>query len=194
VHLNPGERLEEVLAMNSKNIPTIVIMASLFGLLGVADAAQDRFTLKSPNGIAFSEFRGYDAWQDVAVSQTEDGIKAILANPVMIKAYKEGIPGNGKPFPERSMIVKIEWSKTKGPQSPYFVEVPDKLKSVSFIEKDSKRFPDTNGWGYAQFSYDAASDTFKPFGSDSAFAKKACHECHTRVTARDFIFTGYPKR
>jgi hypothetical protein len=50
----------------------------------VAFAAQDTFTLKSPNGIAFSEFRGYDTWQDVAVSQTENGIKAILGNPVIV--------------------------------------------------------------------------------------------------------------
>jgi hypothetical protein len=163
-------------------------------LLSIAFAAQDRFTLKAPNGVAFSEFRGYEDWQDVAVSQTEQGIKAILANPAMINAYKEGIPGNGKPFPDGSAIVKIEWSKKKGPASPYFVEVPDKLKSVSFIEKDSKRFPDTNGWGYAQFLYDPATDTFKPFGSDASFSKKLCHQCHTRVTTRDYIFTDYARR
>jgi Cytochrome P460 len=107
---------------------------------------------------------------------------------------KEGISGNGKPFPEGSMVVTIEWSKKKNPVSPYFVEVPDTLKSVSFIEKDSKRFPDTSGWGCTQFLYDAASDTFKPFGSDSLFGKKICYQCHTLVTARDFIFTNYPRR
>lgn len=68
----------------------------------------------------------------------------------MINAYKEGIPGNGKPFPDGVAIVKIEWSKKKNPVSPYFVKLPDTLKSVSFIEKDSKRFPDKSGWGYAQ--------------------------------------------
>jgi hypothetical protein len=113
-------------------------------------AAQDRFTLKAPNGVAFSEFGGDETWQDAAVSQTEDGIKAILGNPVITNAYKEGIPGDGKP-PAGSMIVKIESSKKKNPVSPYFVEVPDTLKSVSFIEKDSKRFPDTSGWGYPSF-------------------------------------------
>ena len=69
-----------------------------------------------------------------------------MGNALMINAYKEGIPANGKPFPEGSMIVNIEWSK-KEPYVPYFVEVPDTLKSVSFIEKDSKRFLDTRGWG-----------------------------------------------
>jgi Cytochrome P460 len=69
----------------------------------------------------------------------------------MIKAYRDGVPGNGKPFPEGSMIVKIEWSPKKNPESPYSVMVPDTLKSVSFIEKDSKRFPETSGWGMPSF-------------------------------------------
>jgi hypothetical protein len=180
--------------MKSKNIPAIVIIVVLLAVLGsMALAAQDRFTLKAPNGVAFSEIRGYETWQDVAVSQTDDGIKVILANPAMINAYREGIPGNGKPFPEGSIIVKIEWAKKKSPVSPYSVMVPDTLKSVAFILKDSKRFPETSGWGYAQFMYDVASDTFKPFGSDSSFAK-VCYQCHTIVKERDYIFTAYPLR
>jgi hypothetical protein len=75
--------------MKSKNIPAIVIIrVSLSFLLGMAPAGQDRFTLKAPNGVAFSEFRGYDTWQDVAVSETEEGIKTILGNPAMINAYE----------------------------------------------------------------------------------------------------------
>jgi hypothetical protein len=172
----------------------IVIIASLLAVLGsMALAAQDRFTVKVPNGLAFSEFRGYDTWQDVAVSETEEGIKAILANQVMINAYRKGIPGNGKPFPEGSKIVKIEWMKKKNAASPYFVEIPDTLKSVSFIEKNSKRFPDTHGWAYAQFAYDAASDTFKP-SSLSQSGAQCGYACHTKVATQDYIFTAYPKR
>lgn len=178
-----------------KKIPAIVTaVVSTSALLSMVIAAQDRFTLKAPNGVAFSEFRGYDTWPDVAVSTTETGIKAILGNPTMINAYKEGIPDNGKPFPDGSVIVKIEWSKMKNPVSPYFVEVPETLKSVSFIEKDSKRFPDTSGWGYAQFLYDAPSKTFKPYGTDSSFGKTVCFQCHTAVKTKDYIFTSYPPR
>ncbi len=169
----------------------ILFVVVLLAVLGsMALAAQDRFTLKVPNGLAFSEFRGYETWQDVSVSQTEDGLKVIAANNAMIKAYRQGVPGNGKPFPEGSKIVKLEWSSKKNPESPYFVMVPDTLKSVSFIEKDTKRFPDTNGWAYAQFLYDAASDTFKPNGSDA----KCGYACHTTVAAKDYIFTAYPQR
>jgi hypothetical protein len=171
--------------------PAILIIVVWLAVLGsIALAAQDRFTLKVPNGLAFSEFKGYETWQDVAVSQTENGLKLIAANNAMINAYRQGVPGNGKPFPEGSKIVKIEWSSKKNPESPYFVMVPDTLKSVSFIEKDTKRFPDTNGWAYAQFLYDAASDTFKPNGDDA----KCGYACHTTVAAKDYIFTAYPQR
>jgi hypothetical protein len=169
----------------------MVVVVILLAVLGsIALAAQDRYTLKVPNGLAFSEFRGYENWQYVAVSQTENGIKVIAANTVMINAYRRGVPGNHKLFPEGSKVVKIEWTSTKNPESPYFVMVPDTLKSVSFIEKNSKRFPDTHGWAYAQFGYDAASDTFTPHGNDA----KCGYECHSTVAAKDYIFTAYPKR
>ncbi len=169
-------------------ISSIVVLLAVLG--GMALAAQDRFTVKVPNGLAFSDFRGYENWQDVAVSQTENGLKVIAANDAMINAHRQGVPGAGKSFPEGSKIVKIEWSSKRNAKSPYFVMVPDTLKSVSFIEKDTKRFPDTNGWAYAQFLYDAASDTFKPNGNDA----KCGYACHTTVAARDYIFTAYPKR
>ena len=165
-----------------------LIAVSLAGSL--AFAAQDRFKLKVPNGLAFSEIRGYETWQDVAVSRTEDGLKVIVANPVMINAFRSGVPGNGKLFPDGSKIVKIEWTEKKNPESPYFVMVPDTLKSVSFIEKNTKKFRDTGGWGYAQFQYEAASDTFTPVGNDAACG----HACHTAVKAKDYIFTAYPRR
>jgi hypothetical protein len=153
-------------------------------------AQQDRYALKVPNGLAFSEFKGYDAWQTIAVSETKTSVKAILGNPIMIQAYKEGVPDSGKLFPEGSKTVKIEWLKKTNPESPYSVEVPDVLKSLSFIEKDSKRFPDTHGWAYAKFEYDAASKTFRP----SVTGFKCGYACHTTVASKDYIFTAYPLR
>ena len=173
---------------SSLSIVTIAVSLAVLGSIGLA--AQDKYTVKVPNGLALSEFRGYENWQDVAVSQTETSLKAIVANPAMMDAYRKGVPGNGKKFPEGSKIVKIEWAAKKNAESPYFVMVPDTLKTVSVIVKDSKRFPDTNGWAYAQFAYDAASDTFKPNGNDA----KCGYACHTTVAAKDYIFTAYPKR
>jgi hypothetical protein len=178
--------------MSNKQGPKFAIaVVALTASIGLTlFAQQDKYTLKVPDGLAFSDFKGYDTWEDVAVSETEGSVKAILANPTMIKAYREGVPENGKPFPEGSKTVKIEWIKKKNTASPYFVEVPDTLKSVSFIEKDSKRFPNTHGWAYAQFEYDPASKTFKP----SVTGSECGYKCHTMVASRDYIWTAYPPR
>jgi hypothetical protein len=180
--------------LKGKNIQATaisVVLAAVFGSLALA--AQDRYTLKIPDGLAFAEFRGYETWQDVAVSQTETSLKVIAANDVMINAYRDGIPDNGKPFPDGSKITKIEWSFKRNTVSPYFVNIPDTLKKVSFNEKDTKRFPSTHGWAYAQWAYDAATDTFKPSNLSSSGAECG-YACHTTVAAKDYIFTAYPKR
>ena len=42
----------------------ILIVVVLLAVLGsISIAAQDRYTLQVPNGLAFSEFRGYENWQ-----------------------------------------------------------------------------------------------------------------------------------
>lgn len=171
-------------------------VVSLAVVGGVAVAAQDRSTLKVPDGLAFSEFKGYEDWQYVAVSQTATSVKVIAANPVMINAYRQGVPGNHQLFPEGSKIVKIEWLFKKNPQSPYFVNVPDTLKTLSFIEKDSTRFPNTHGWAYAAFLNDPATDTLTadPRPPQNATGAACGYACHTTVAAQDYIFTAYPRR
>jgi len=114
------------------SLSTISIAAVSLSILGgLALAAQDRYTLKVPDGLAFSEFRGYENWQDVAVSQVKDGIKVIAANPAMINAYRSGLPASGKNFPDGSKIVKIEWSQKQNTVSPYFVMVPESLTRIA---------------------------------------------------------------
>jgi hypothetical protein len=80
--------------------------ASIF-VVGVTLAAQDKYTVQVPGGLAFSAFRGYEDWQAVSVSQTEERLKVILANSAMIDAYRAGVPGNGQPFPDGSKMAKI---------------------------------------------------------------------------------------
>jgi hypothetical protein len=173
-----------------------VVSASALGialavLAGKAFSAQDKYTLRVPDGLAFSDFRGYENWQVVSVSQTEDLLKVMVANPTMIDAYRAGVPGNGKSFPDGSKIAKIEWKPKKNAESPFFVRVPDTLQDVFFIEKNNKKFPDTKGWAYAAFDYDPASDAFKP---DKTGVVSCGFTCHTRVAAKDYIFTAYGKR
>jgi hypothetical protein len=154
-------------------------------------AAQDKYTVRVPDGLAFSDFRGYENWQVVSVSQTEPLLKVMVANPIMIDAYRAGVPGNGKPFPDGSKIAKIEWKAKKNTEAPFFVRVPDVLQDVFFIEKNNKKFPATKGWAYAAFDYDAPSDTFRP---DPTGVVTCGFACHTGVAAKDYIFTAYGKR
>ena len=177
--------------MNTQSLATIAVALTALGAAaGVASAAQDRSTLKVPDGLSFSEFKGFEAWEPVAPSAVPGEIKVIAANPVMMAAYKKGLPAKGQTFPDGSKIVKIDWARKPNPASPYAVEVPGELKSVAFIEKDIKRFPKTHGWAYAIFEYDAGSKTLKPrgTGADCGYA------CHTGVAAQDYIFTAYPAR
>jgi hypothetical protein len=152
--------------------------------------ADDKYSLQVPNGLAFSDFKGYEDWQVVAVSQTAELLKAEVANPVMIAAYRAGVPGNGKPFPDGSKIAKLEWHLKKSTEAPFDVNIPAAQQDVFFIEKDVNRFPAAKGWAYAQFNYDAASDKFTPSGTGASCG----FTCHTIVAAKDYIFTAYGHR
>ncbi len=178
--------------MTTKSKLAIVTFAvALAAVAAIARSAQDKYTLQLPNGLAFSEFKGYENWQVVSVSQTTELLKVEVANPTMIDAYRAGIPANGKPFPDGSKIAKIEWRPKKMAESPFAVNVPDTLQDVFLIEKDSKRFPETKGWAYAVFDYQPASDTFKP---DATGTINCGFACHTIVKDRDYIFHSYQKR
>jgi Cytochrome P460 len=178
--------------VSGKQLVAVAIIAVVLPTFAsIALAVQDKYSVKDPKGLAFSDFRGYEGWQVVSVSQTPDLLKVMVANPTMIDAYKNGIPGNGKPFPDGSRIAKIEYKFKKSSEAPFEVNVPDALQDVFFIEKDSERFPTTSGWGYAAFDYNAASDTFAP-NKDSIV--NCGYACHTIVKATDYIFHSYQKR
>jgi len=181
-----------------------LVSAVVGGGSSSAQQKQDKYALQIPGGLSFSEVKGYEQWQVVGPSFTEaaDVIRAILANPVMIKAYQSGVPANGKPFPDGSKIVKIEWKPKKLTDAPFSAKAPDTvpgdLVQVEFIVKDSKRFPDTHGWGYGMFVYNAASGTFAPANE---LSKPPVHNdakcgaaCHNLAGPTDYIFTAYPKR
>jgi hypothetical protein len=159
-------------------------------LLVAGAVAQDKYALTSPSGIAFADFRGYEDWAVVSSARTEEVLKVIVANPAMIEAYKAGVPGNGQPFPEGSKIVKLQWKPKKSTEAPFAVDVPDVFTQAFVIEKDSQRFPNTGGWGYALFNSDAATGTF---AADPAPADCG-HVCHVAVQRKDHIFHAYQKR
>jgi hypothetical protein len=166
-------------------------MAVLVFLIITAVYAQDKYSLKSPSGIAFSDFKGYEDWAVVSSARTDEVLKVIVANPKMIEAYKAGIPGNGQPFPDGSMIVKLQWKPKKSTEAQFVVDVPDVFTQAFVIEKDSKRFPKSGGWGYAVFNYEAASNKYT---ADPQSHSDCGLTCHSAVKAKDYIFHPYQKR
>jgi hypothetical protein len=177
--------------MKPKSKLTIVIATAVLAVIGGAAVnAQDKYSLVTTSGIAFSDFKGYEDWATVSSAQADDILKVIVANPIMIAAFKAGVPGNGQPFPDGSKIAKLQWKQKKDTEAQFDVDVPAVFTQAFVMEKDRKKFPNGGGWGYALFNYAAASDTFAadPSPSDCGYA------CHTVVKAKDYIFHPYEKR
>jgi hypothetical protein len=198
-HEQQEQKIESSAAV--KRIVGLTIVATAVAALAVLGAValyaqgqdkdKDKYSLKSASGIAFSDFRGYEDWSVISSAHTDERLKVIVGNPTMIKAFKAGIPGNGQPFPDGSKVAKLQWTPKKSTEAPFVVDVPDVFKEAFVMEKDSKRFPKSGGWGYAVFNYDAASDKFTP---DAKSPSDCGYACHTPVKAKDYIFHPYQKR
>jgi hypothetical protein len=180
----------------SSLIVVLAVVLAFFG--GRAITAQDKYTVQVPGGLAFSEFRGYESWEVIAISENGGLIAVIVGHPVMIDAYKAGVPGNGQPFPDGAKMAKIHWIPKRQETYPGQPTVPGTQHDVDFMVKDSKRFADRGGWGWAAFNYDAPSDTFSPAteadNPPQGHDAKCGFACHTVVKDRDYVFTEYGKR
>ena len=186
--------------MKRRGIVTLAVATLSVVVLGgalVAAQGKDKYALKVPGGLGFSDFKGYESWQTISVSQNDKAMAVILGNPTMIAAYQAGIPDNGKPVPDGARMAKIHWIPKQSyyPGSP---NVPDTQRDVDFMLKDSKRFADSGGWGYAVFIHDPAADTFRPGTSSDLPPQgndaKCGFSCHSAVKARDYVFTEYARR
>ena len=184
--------------MNRKHMLMIgmaIVWAGVSG--GLALSAQDKYSVKVPGGLAFAEFKGYESWEVIAMSANERVVAITVGNPAMIEAYRAGIPANGKAVPDGAKMAKVHWLPKKNEFFPD-ATVPGALVNVDFMVKDSTRFADSGGWGYAVFDYNAASDTFTPgtqAGTPPQGNDARCgFACHTRAKARDYVFTEYGKR
>ena len=129
---------------------------------------------------------GYRDWKLISVAHEEgnqNDLRAVLGNDVAIKAYRDG----KLPFPDGTIIARLAWTyvpseennKVFGRTQSFVAGTPT---NVQFMVKDSKKYAETGGWGYAQFK------DGKPDGKADL---TTCFPCHEPVKARDFIFTRY---
>jgi hypothetical protein len=176
----------------------ICVCAAIVAIAAPTSQKQDKYTLKVPGGLAFAEFKGYESWETISVSHNGPLLAVILGNPTMINAYKAGFPANGKVFPDGSKMAKIHWVPKVKETAPGQPQVPDVQRDVDFMVKDSRRFADSGGWGYAVFKYDSASGNFVPAGEQAGDSANANHKCglacHTIVKGNDYVFTEYAPR
>ena len=134
---------------------------------------------------------GYRYWQVVGVSHAPDEagpgrIKAILGNPLAIKALREGTT----PLPDGAMVAKVTWKAEQHPDwsnrtlSEPNAFIPGDRVKLQVMVKDTSRYASTGGWGYGEFV------DGKPVGKD---VHEKCAPCHTAgaTSKQDFVFTRF---
>src|ERR1700722_3372877 len=176
----------------------VTIIAAGLAILGGSAISADKYTVQVPGGLGFSEFKGYEDWSVISISDNGGKFAAILGNPVMLGALRAGVPGNGKPFPNGAKMAKIHYSQKTQETYPGPPKVPGTQSNADFMMKDSKRFADSGGGGGGSFDYDAAADTFSPATAadnpPQGHDAKCGFACHTLVKNRDYVFTEYGHR
>ena len=176
----------------------ILLCTSLLSFFGSSMAfsmsespTTDRSLVPKPaaNGIAFPV--NYQAWDTVSVSYREDNktLRAIIGNPQAIKAIEAG---QTNPWPNGAVLGKLVW---KAGQDAHWkaAKVPGKFIHAEFMFKDTNKWTDTKGWGWARW----VGLEQVPFGKDAESAHSACIACHTPVAGQDWVFTKpavMPKR
>jgi hypothetical protein len=169
-------------AQNTGPRPTDKTGAMIANTVGAGTTKQEWYSIFLTNIPP-----GYRDWRLISVAREEgtlDDIRAILGNDIAVRAYREGT----LPFPEGAIIARIAWNydaseennRTFGKAQSFVAGAPK--NGVQFMVKDSKKYAETGGWGYAHFNDGKPAET--------SFMQ-SCYPCHQLVKSRDAIFTRY---
>jgi len=138
---------------------------------------------------------GYREWRLISVNHLSGAggklkqVRAQLGNDIAIKAFREGT----LPFPDGAIIAALHWNENLSdennkvlaigfPGADLQSSVAGSAENVQFMVKDSKKYPATGGWGFADFK------NGKP-GNEALH--RTCFPCHEPAKARDYVFTHY---
>jgi hypothetical protein len=130
---------------------------------------------------------GYRGWELVGVAHESgslNDIRAILGNPVTMKAFRD----DTLPFPDGTIVARLAWKDMPSDENNavfgrFQSFVPGPATNVQFMVKNLKKYASTGGWGFGQF------EGGKPTLDEAAL--KTCFSCHEAVKGRDFVFTRY---
>ncbi|MGK6340670.1 heme-binding domain-containing protein [Chryseobacterium sp. DT-3] len=130
----------------------------------------------SLNGIRYTdEFKN---WKVISMSTLFDkSIRVIYGNDIAVKAIETD---NFHPWPDGSIVVKSVWKQENFADGEVRA---GEFINAQFMVKDSKKYTDTEGWGFAKFS----GNDLHPTGKTASFAKESCIACHRQLGEK----TGY---
>jgi Cytochrome P460 len=134
------------------------------------------------NGIHFKEFKGFEnKWKLVNVRYRKDNqeLRFVYANK---KAHMAMVKKN-KIYPDGAIFAKVAYLAQPDPAFESSL-LPSQTRRYQFMVKNSKRYKDANGWGYALFN-DQGHVNPEP-EKDQVMA---CHSCHMIVPERDYVFS-----
>ncbi|RFM32919.1 cytochrome P460 family protein [Chitinophaga silvisoli] len=134
--------------------------------------------LPSPNGIEYMP--EYKTWQVVNVEHRTDNktIRVIYGNPIAVKAIHSK---HTKPWPEGTILAKAVFDAIVDSTGMY---TPGAFQQVMFMVKDSQRYSQTLGWGWARWK----GADLSPYGKNATFTNE-CTGCHRPQKDKDYVFT-----
>lgn len=169
-----------------KRLVLFAAMAMMIAVIAISFPTQSHGGETAVSNASITPPRGYRDWRFISVAHEEgslNDIRAILGNDAALKAYRDA----KLPFPDGTIIARLAWNYAASDENNMVFGRKQSFMAgtqtnVQFIVKDSKKYADTGGWGFAQFTEG------KP--ANEAVAA-ACFSCHQKASNRDFVFTRY---
>jgi hypothetical protein len=150
---------------------TLVLIGASLNVLAEEESPSES------HGIAYPV--DWQDWATIAVSHRTDNdtMRVILGNEIAARAARSG---NTHPWPERAILGKVVWKTTELADWPA-AKAPAEFVHAEFMFKDSERYAETGGWGWARW----VGLEQEPFEG----GMQVCVACHTPVKDRDWVFT-----
>lgn len=166
---------------NHRALGGAACVAAIWALVAMASPSRPADVVSPLYGVTIPA--GYRAWPLVAPAVEApplDEIRAVLGNPVAMKAHRDG----RLPFPDGSVLVKLAWKHLPSPEFES-ASIPGTATTVQVMVKDSVRYAATGGWGFGRFV------AGKPVDEAQHRTCFACHEA--RAKGHDYVFTRYAR-
>jgi hypothetical protein len=189
--------------LQARIIPVLAAFTSALGLVAASSAPQSTQALGEPSPIyGITIPAGYRQWQMISIASVgppQSDLRVKLGNEIAIRAYQEGT----RPFPDGAIIARLAYRQAHSAEGNAVLGAaaakqglaPDQVQkfleqsfvagaptNVQFMVKDSKKYAQTGGWGFAQFT------NGRP---DAEAVQRSCFSCHEPGKDRDFVFTEY---